>query len=59
MNIFSNLHTEDEETILAKSRLFALKTLSFLSLELLQNCYQAEKQERITNKIKEFMEPIF
>jgi hypothetical protein len=48
--MFGNSQTTDEEDIIKKYKLYALKTLQKVGLELLQNSYSSDKNDRICKK---------
>lgn len=57
--MFANAQTTDEDDIYEKYRLYILKTIKRIALDLLQNTYAPEKAERIVSRTREFMEPLF
>lgn len=48
--MFENIDTKKEEEIYSKYRLFILKSIKNIALDLLQNTYAPEKVDRIGKK---------
>ena len=59
--MFENLFSTDlsEEDLYSKYRFFCLKTLKIISLDLLLNIYDPEKQDSLIKRVKNYLDPIF
>lgn len=49
--MFEDISTQDEDEIYSKYRIYILKTLKYIALDLLQNTYAPEKSDRIGKNI--------
>lgn len=59
LTMFGNINSVDEDDLYAKNRIITLKTLKAVGLEILQNCYQTDKQEKVIQLCKTFLDPLF
>ncbi|KRX02740.1 Armadillo-type fold [Pseudocohnilembus persalinus] len=59
VHMFANAQTTETDEIYQKYRLYILKTIKNISLDLLQNTYAPERSDRIVSRTKEYMEPLF
>ena len=55
--MFGNPNSDDEDDLNGKYRIYILKTLKNISLDLLFNTYSPERSDRVAARTKDFMEP--
>ena len=56
--MFRNLVTFETDTLILKYMLMSIKTIQVIGLNLLEICYQGERQDYMVYKIKDYTEPL-